>query len=64
MTSKSLAEASCLVFYFYEWEQIAKFHKLKDNEKYLDCLSFLFSDDLTLDIVFNEFNDIWMIKST
>ena len=62
MAGKRLTEASCLVFCFYELEQIAKFHQLKYNEKYLDCLSFLFCDDLTLKIVFNEFNDIWMVK--
>jgi len=64
MTSKRLAEASSLVFYFYELEQIAKFYKLKDNEKYLDCLPFLFDDNLSLNIVFDELDDIWMVEST
>jgi len=62
MAGKRLAEASRLVFYFYELKQIAEFHQLKYDEKYLDCLPPLFCNDLTLNIVFNKLNDIWMVK--
>jgi hypothetical protein len=63
VTRKLFVEASTGILHFYIRKQITLLDKLQHDEIYLDCLSRIrLDDELTVAVVFNELDDIWMMK--
>ena len=58
---KLFVKASSCILYFYIAKQVSLFYQFEHNEKDLDGFARVFDNYLTIAVILNQLNDVWMI---
>ena len=61
VASKALVEAALFVLHLNEREEVTLLDKLEHDEEHLRSLAVRFDENLPLAVVFNEFDDVWVV---